>query len=54
MMDASIFYDRLNHFKQNERPEVVLLLVNNPDLVNIIVAWTSTDVKPRNPFPEIS
>ena len=35
----------MNWFKQNERPEVVLLLVDNPDLVKIAVAWTSLDVK---------
>jgi hypothetical protein len=44
-MIEDLYSDKLNWFKQNERPEVVLLLADNPDLVKIVVAWTSLDTK---------
>ena len=44
-MTEDLYTEKLNWFKQNERPEVVLLLADNPDLVKIVVAWTSLDVK---------
>jgi hypothetical protein len=40
-----LYAEKLNRFKQNEKPEVVLLLDNNPEIVKIIVAWTSMDTK---------
>ena len=44
-MPEDLFAEKLAWFKQNEKPEVVLLLADNPDLVKIVVAWTSLDVK---------
>ena len=44
-MPEDLFAEKLNWFKQNENPEVVLLLAGNPDLVKIVVAWKSLDVK---------
>ena len=44
-MSEEIYVKKLAWFKQNERPEVVLLLANNTDLVKIVVAWTSLDVR---------
>jgi hypothetical protein len=43
-----IYAEKLNWFKQNEKPEVVLLLADNADLVKIVVAWTSLDVRHAN------
>ena len=40
-----IYTEKLTWFKQSERPEVVLLLADNPDLIKIVVAWTSLKVK---------
>ena len=40
-MPEDLYIEKLNWFKQNERPEVVLLLADNPDLIKIVVAWTS-------------
>jgi len=40
-----LYSDKLNWFKQNEKPEVVLLLSGTPDLVEIVIAWTSLDVR---------
>jgi hypothetical protein len=45
-MSAGLFTEVLNRFKQNEKPEVVLLLDNNPELVKIVVAWTNINIKP--------
>ena len=44
-MAENLYAEKLYWFKQNERPEVVLLLADNPDLVKIVVAWTSLDIK---------
>jgi hypothetical protein len=44
-MPEVLYTDKLKWFKQNEIPEVVLLLADSPDLVKIVVAWTSLDVK---------
>lgn len=44
-MPEDLYTEKLNWFKQNERPEVVLLLADNPDLVKIVVAWTNLDVR---------
>ena len=47
-MTEDLYIEKLNWFKQNEKPEVVLLLGSNPDMVNIVVAWTSLDTSPNN------
>jgi hypothetical protein len=44
-MSETIFTEKLAYFKQNERPEVVLLIADNPELIKIIIAWTNIDVK---------
>lgn len=43
MTDRS-YSETLERFKQNEKPEVVLILAENPDLVKVVVAWTNLDV----------
>ena len=48
MSNLDIYTEKLNWFKQNERPEVVLLLADNPDLVKIVVAWMSLAVRHAN------
>lgn len=49
-MDKNLYVEKLSYFKQNEKPEVVLLLVEKPDLIKIVVAWTSLDIKQENGF----
>ena len=44
-MDEDLFTEKLAWFKQNERPEVVLVVADNPELIKIAVAWTSLDVR---------
>lgn len=41
----NLYTEKLDWFKQNEKPEIVLLLDDNPELVKIIVAWTSLDIR---------
>ena len=43
-MREDIFATKLQWFKENEKPEVVLLVADNPELVRIVVAWTNTKV----------
>jgi len=38
------YADKLAHFKENEKPEVVLLIADEAELIKIIVAWTNTTV----------
>jgi hypothetical protein len=44
-MDEDLFTEKLAWFKQNEKPEAVLLIVDNQELIKIVIAWTSLDVK---------
>lgn len=45
-MSDELYAEKLAHFKENERPEVVLLIADDLDLIKIIVAWTNTTVVP--------
>jgi len=44
-MIEDLYSDKLNWFKQNERPEAVLLIANNPELIKIVVAWASLKMR---------
>jgi hypothetical protein len=44
-MALDLYAEKLSWFKQNERPEVVLLLADNPDSEKIVVAWMNLDIK---------
>ncbi len=39
-----LFTDKLAWFKQNERPETVLLIADSPDLIKVVLAWTSLNI----------
>ncbi|MBN1161920.1 MAG: hypothetical protein JXA17_08235 [Dehalococcoidales bacterium] len=53
-MDKDIYAEKLAYFKQNEKPEVVLLIADNPELIKIIIAWTNIDVKRVDKLTPIS
>lgn len=53
-MSDDLYTEKLNWFKRNEKPEAVLLVADNPDLVKIIVAWTSLDIKRAGKLAELS
>ena len=43
-MSEDSYAEKLAHFKDNEKPEVVLLIADDLDLIKIVVAWTNTTV----------
>lgn len=47
-MSKELFVEKLNWFKQNERPETVLVIADNPELIKIIIAWTNLEVRQHN------
>ena len=52
-MSEDLYLEKLAWFKENEKPESVLLIADELDLIKIIVAWTNTEVtsaeKPNRP-----
>lgn len=44
-MKDDLYDQKLAWFKQNERPEAVLLVADNPERIKIVVAWTSLEVR---------
>ena len=44
-MSEDEFAERLSQFKQNERPEVILLIADNAELTRIMVAWPSITIR---------
>jgi hypothetical protein len=48
-----IYTEKLAWFKQNERPEAVLVIADNPELIKIVVAWTSLDVRRANKLADL-
>ena len=53
-MSEIIFAEKLAYFKQNEKPEVVLLVADNPELTKIIIAWTNINVERINELIPLS
>jgi hypothetical protein len=45
-MANALFSEQLQRVKGDERPEVVLVVADDPALMKIAVAWTSLDVRP--------
>ena len=52
-MNNNLFTEKLAWFKQNERPEAVLLIANNPELIKIVVAWTSLNTRHTEKLSEL-
>lgn len=44
-MDESLYQQKLAWFKQNERPEIVLLIADDAERVKIVIAWTNLNVR---------
>lgn len=44
-MTEDLYSLKLAWFKQNERPEVVLLVADHPERIRIVVAWTNLAVR---------
>lgn len=41
-MEKELYYEKLNWFKENEKPEVVLFITDNEPRTRIVIAWTNT------------
>jgi hypothetical protein len=46
-MNGEDYAEKLKRFKENERPEAVLRIADDPELTNIVIAWANTTVKTR-------
>ena len=53
-MTEDLYSEKLAWFKQNERPEVVLVVAENPELIKIIVAWTSLQITRAEKLTKLS
>jgi hypothetical protein len=45
-LGTDLFTERLRRFEQNENPEGVLLVADDPEFTKIVVAWTDLGVRP--------
>lgn len=43
-MSENLYDEKLDWFKENEAPEVVLLVANDKVRIKLIIAWTNTEV----------
>jgi hypothetical protein len=41
---SDLFIEKLAWFKQNEKPEAVLLIADEPERIKIVIAWTNIQV----------
>lgn len=44
-MENDVFTEKLNWFKENERPETVLVVGEDEPLTRIVLAWSNTAVR---------
>jgi len=49
---SETYAERLGQFKRSEKPEVVLLLADNPDGVKLVLAWGNMEVKRQRSLTE--
>jgi len=52
-MSKDLYSQKLAWFKQNERPEVVLLVAEDPERIKVIVAWTNLEVRRAEKLTEL-
>ncbi len=52
-VNEDLYTEKLAWFKQNERPEAVLLVADNPERIKIVVAWTNLDVRRAEKLTEL-
>ncbi len=52
-MAEETYAEKLAWFRQNEKPEVVLLVTDNPERIKIILAWTNLNVKHAEKLTEL-
>ena len=52
-VNEDLYTEKLASFKQNERPEAVLLVADNPERIKLVVAWSNLDVKRAETLTEL-
>jgi hypothetical protein len=52
-MNESVYAEKLTWFKQNEKPETVLIITDNPELIKIVMAWANLEVTRADRLPEL-
>ncbi len=52
-MSEDLYAEKLAWFKQNEKPEVVLLVADNPERVKLVLAWSNLNVKHTEKLTEL-
>jgi hypothetical protein len=52
-MKEDLYTKKLAWFKQNERPENVLLVADNPERIKIVVAWANLEVRRAEKLTEL-
>lgn len=53
-MSENLFIEKINWFKQNEQPETVLMVADNPELIKIIIAWTNLEIMSVDNLTELA
>lgn len=43
-MSEKLYLEKLAWFKQNEKPEVVLIIADHPELIKIVIAWNNLNI----------
>ena len=52
-MGENLWVEKLAWFKHNEKPEVVLVMADTPELIKIVIAWASLEVKRADKLTEL-
>ncbi|MBI4284131.1 MAG: hypothetical protein HY663_06660 [Chloroflexi bacterium] len=52
-MSEDLYAEKLAWFKQNEKPEVVLLVADDPDRIKLVIAWNNLNVKRTEKLTEL-
>ncbi|MBI4285960.1 MAG: hypothetical protein HY670_08725 [Chloroflexi bacterium] len=53
-MDENLYFEKLQQFKRNEKPEAVLVIADNQELIKIIIAWTNLEVSRADKLTELA
>ena len=53
-MNEDLYAQKLAWFKQNEQPEAVLLVADNPERIKIVIAWTNLNVRRAEKLTELT
>ena len=53
-MENDFFIEKLHWFKQNEKPEAVLVIADNLELIKIIIGWTNLDLRHTDSILELN